>query len=106
VDGLVNLRVMVLYADRNADEADVAQLADAGRIDGAWIDLQAQFGIGRELEMSPQQCPELANLVSAQESGRAAAQVHLANGSIAVEARRDQPQLLFQIDQKLLASRG
>ena len=93
VDRLLDRRVEVLDADRDAVEAERRHERDRVRRHLARIDLDRDLGIGRDGECAAQPTHQRRHFVARQERRRAATPVKLLHGRCAFDQRRDEVDL-------------
>ena len=99
VHRLLHDGVEILHAERQAVEAQLRQVAQPLGRHGARVDLDGVFAPRHQAEVAPQHGHQLAQLVVAEEGGRAAAQVQLADGLAGADARHVQVHLAAQVAQ-------
>ena len=96
---LLHHGVKVLHAKAQPVKAQFGQRSQPPGVNGARIDFNRVFAAGRKREAAPEHGHQLAQFVVAQEGGRAAAQVQLADDLANAQVRGVQIHLPAQVAQ-------
>ncbi len=75
--GLLHIGIKVLHPKTQAVKAHIAQIAQALSADGARVNFNRVFTIGRKLKVRPQALPPIGQLRIAKKCRRAAAHMQL-----------------------------